>query len=203
MQKPLSNKGELKVALLLFAAGGSSRLGRPKQLVVINHKFLLQRIIDQVKDDQYDIFLVTGAHRDQILDMINLYSIEEIYNESWARGFGHSISQAIKHIKEKHNYDGVIISVADQVHLSKDKIKQLIQSWNSGQKGIVVSDYGNQKGPPVLFSKNYYDELIALYGDIGAKFIIQENIKDVNYIPFPKGKIDIDSQKDIDELNFK
>jgi molybdenum cofactor cytidylyltransferase len=203
VEKTSHKTRELKVALLLFAAGGSSRLGRPKQLVVIDQKFLLQRIIDQVIDDQYDIYLVTGAYRNQILSKINLFSVEEIYNDAWDRGFGHSISRAVQHINKKSNYSAVIISVTDQVHLSKDKIKQLIQSWNSGPKDIVVSDYGREKGPPVLFPKDYFESLIALDGDVGAKNIIKDNSGYVRYVPFPKGKIDIDTQKDIDELNSK
>lgn len=194
-------KGKKTFAILILAAGNSSRLGHPKQLVSIQGKSLLSYTLSEAqKVADSDIFIVTGAYVKELNESIDLKPFEVIYNEDWARGMGGSISKGINSIME-YNYEGVLISVCDQPYIEKENFDNLISKYQKTGKSIVVSSYAEGSGPPVFFQQKYFEELSILDGDLGAKEIIRKYKNNVDFVVFEKGNIDIDTERDISQLN--
>lgn len=184
--------------ILILAAGASRRLGRPKQLVQVNKTNLLDHIIGQAKDSNFDgCLVVVGSTHLRILEEIE--QVDHVVNEKWADGMGSSIALGIQTLMQK-NAQGILVTVCDQPFISSDLFNKILDESHFSGKGIVTSDYGQSNGPPTYFGKKYFPELIRCHGDKGAKTIIEEYLSDVAYIAFPKGLIDIDTEDDLKKL---
>ena len=194
-------KTNKRIALLLLAAGRSKRVGTPKQLLKFNEVPMLQLVLDNVLGGNYDVYVVTGAYRAKILAAINIEGAEEVYNANWQEGMGSSIREGLKATLTYHDYNGVIISVADQIFLTREVLEELILKHNANPDHIIASSYGKGFGPPVLFPRSMFSYLKSLNGDEGARLIITKNLNKVVLHEFPEGKIDIDSLEDYE--NYK
>lgn len=188
-----------RYAIIILAAGNSSRLGRPKQLIKWNQSTLLNNTILQAQLVQNaDVFVTLGGNQNVIKDSIP-ERIPIFIHADWSNGMGSTIAYSIKQIA--HNkYEGIILSVCDQPYISKEIFIKLIEAFNKGKKSIITSQYQSSKGPPTLFSKVYIDELLKLKGDDGAKKIVNQNIASVESISFGQGELDIDTENDLKKL---
>ena len=104
-------------------------------------------------------------------------------------------------IEDSLNADAVILMVCDQPFITSDILNNLIETYSNSGRGIVACSYDNTFGPPVLFSKKYFPELLQLKGDIGARKIIDQHFVDVALVDFPRGSIDIDTEADYLKLS--
>ena len=186
-----------RIAILIVAAGESKRLGQPKQLLRKNGTTLLENSLNEiVKSRVGDIFLVLGANADLILSEMKTTDCQVIINKNWKKGIGESIAFGMKAIIKEDNYDGVIISVADQPFLTADILKKIINNIPEN-KMIIKSKYEEGSGPPVYFSQHFFEEMKNLSGDEGAKPLVKKYKEFVISIDFPKGNIDIDTKEDL------
>lgn len=185
-------------AILLLAAGTSSRMGRPKQLIKINEEYLLQRVINNILSEHYDLFLVTGSYRQEIISSLDLRGITEVYNADWEEGMGASIREGLRGTLEKKDYSRVIVCVADQVFLNNAVLENLIENSFQWPDKIIASSYDDSLGPPVLFPKSFFNKLLELKRDSGAKFILRKYYDQVITIKWERGSYDIDTPQDLD-----
>lgn len=188
--------------IILLAAGTSSRLGKPKQLLKFNETTLLQNTIIQAKRLPNSFLLVvTGAYKEAIDLEVATTDTQSVHNPDWQLGIASSIAIGLKKLQEvKPTIHTCIISVCDQPYISTAIFKDLIHKYNESGKGIVASEYANTVGTPVLFSDSYFNELLNLKGNEGAKKILQHYKEDVAAVPFEKGAIDIDTIDDYNKL---
>ena len=191
-----------QTGIIILAAGSSSRMGQPKQLLELEGQNLLQRTIQtSQKVKNTEIVLVLGANKDKILSEISNINISIAFNEEWETGMASSIRKGLQKILEiNSSLKAVIILLCDQPFLSSDLINQLIETHIEYPHKMIASEYNQSLGVPVLFPKNYFSELLTLQGQAGAKKIIQKNQKEVIAVPFPKGNIDIDTPEDYEKL---
>lgn len=191
----MSNTG-----IVILAAGNSSRMGQPKQLMKYKNKTFLQHIIDESKRAELDpVICVTGYEAEKIAKTINGTDITLVYNEKWREGMGTGISAGLKELIFS-DFDSVILAVSDQPHVSAELFESMRVLMDQSGKGIVASSYSGTLGTPVLFAKKYFDQLESLSGDQGAKSIVKMHMADVCTIEFEKGGIDIDTKEDYDRL---
>ncbi len=188
--------------IIILAAGSSSRYGKIKQLLYLNNKTLIQHVIDEATDaDAELIIVVTGASADKVINEIKNNKVEIVFNENWKDGMASGIVAGIKKaIVLNNKIEKIIITVCDQPFVSSLLFQQLCQMQNESTKHIVASSYDDIVGTPVLFTQKYFDALICLQGEEGAKKILKANKDDVATIDFPQGTIDIDTQKDFGDL---
>ena len=190
----------MSTGIIILAAGNSSRLGKPKQLLQHRGRNLLEHVIEAaVRTPFRPIVVVLGAHATEIKKQISNHP-EAIYvcNEYWQDGMGSSIGLGVSGaLKVDPNLNNLIISVADQPHLSSEIFEQLLEKHESSSNAIVVSSYAQTIGVPVLFNSEYFAALLGLSGEAGAKSIINKNMQAVATVPFEKGHIDIDTAADL------
>ncbi|SNT39466.1 molybdenum cofactor cytidylyltransferase [Ekhidna lutea] len=195
-------KANENIGLLVLAAGASSRLGQPKQLVKFEDKPLLQHILDIGKEvNVNERVLVLGAKSELIQEVIIPGAFSIVHNYDWEKGMSTSIKVGLKSLQEKHtNLKHVIIMLSDQPYVTIEIINQLIASQDDTKPCITTCSYANQMGVPAIFSHHFFADLLKLTGDQGARKLIQQKLDHVRTIPFSKGVIDIDTPDDLGKL---
>ncbi|MFC6095366.1 NTP transferase domain-containing protein [Flavobacterium qiangtangense] len=191
----------METGILILAAGNSSRLGQPKQLLQFNGKSLLSHVVSQALEITQAVVIVTGSKNDEIEKEIHDLKALVMENQNWQDGMGSSINGGLKKLLDNFpTIETVIISVCDQPFIKASVFSELISKQKDSQKGIVASAYSNTLGTPVIFAKKYFPELIALSGNEGAKKLLDKFKEDVAQISFEKGAIDIDTIEDYEQL---
>ncbi len=187
--------------IIILAAGNSSRLRRPKQLLSYQGKTLLQHIIDEALAAQlHPVVVVTGANSELISQSI-YPPVRIAFNQNWQEGMASGIAAGTRALLATENIiEAVILAVCDQPFVSSELFLQLINVQKQTGKGIVASHYANTMGTPVLFTQYYFSQLINLWGKGGAKQLLETNQEDVASVSFPKGNIDIDTEDDYEDL---
>lgn len=198
----MENKLHSKTGIIILAAGNSSRLGRPKQLLKYKESTLLKNTISvALKIENSFVIVVTGSSHDLIEKEFNLPEIVFSFNSEWESGMSSSIKKGIRELLFlKPDVEQCVLTVCDQPFVNSSVFENLINKSHKSRKGIVASAYSETLGTPVLFRKKYFKELLDLKGQEGAKKLIKKHSDDVVSVPFEKGNIDIDTEEDYDKL---
>ncbi len=188
----------MKTAILILAAGSSSRMGTPKQLLPYKNTTLLGYTIEQVKQiDTKHAFCVLGANAEIIEKSIENYQIETIYNSDFKNGLSSSIVVGVK--KLQHDFDTILIMLGDQPNVNSNYLNKLIKTSVENPSRIIASNYQNKIGVPAIFPKKYFNQLLELKGDKGARNILNNNKSDIIKMP-PFNLTDIDTREDYQNL---
>ena len=188
--------------IIILAAGNSSRLGQPKQLLRYKDTTFLEYIIGEASViKEAAVIVVTGANHELIEKEIDASKIKIAFNPDWESGMSSSINTGLnKALQLFPEIEKCILAVCDQPFVSHSIFENLIAEYHKTKKGIVASSYAETVGTPVLFAKEYFNELLRLKGQEGAKKIINGFLEDTASTPFEKGNIDIDTEEDYNKL---
>lgn len=188
-----------KTAIIILAAGSSSRMETPKQLLPYKNTTLLGWVIENAqKSIVNDVFCVLGSNVETIKKSIEKYNIETIYNPDFKDGLSSSIVSGIHHIIPE-NFDSVLIILADQPKITFTSLNELLKTSEENSIKIVASNYGNNVGVPAVFPKHFFKELLDLKGDKGAKKLLRELQSEIISIN-SFNLVDIDTKEDYDKL---
>lgn len=191
-----------EISLILLAAGESSRLGTPKQLLMYKGKNLLQHTIDLTQAMDMDTVLVLGAYIGQILNQVNTYDMNVVQNIDWREGLASSVRCGLKHVLSLNpETEAVILILCDQPLLTAETLHQVLEKFHTSGNPIIHCDYGDASGPPALFHKSMFPYLLQLQGHDGAKKLVKQFPEKVALVDFPDGKWDIDTAEDYDLIN--
>jgi molybdenum cofactor cytidylyltransferase len=189
-------------AIIILAAGSSSRMGRPKQLLPYNGKSLLEHAVDTANDaDANPVIVVLGANAALLEKEIDEKKVRIVENIEWKEGMASSVRCGITTLLNiAPSSDAVIIMVCDQPFVSSSFLNDLIAAQKNTGKAIVTSQYETAIGPPALFHRSIFPELMKLKGDAGARKIMEQRSNDIATVLFKKGDIDIDTEADYSAL---
>lgn len=158
----------MKMAALILAAGAASRFGSIKQLAMINGVPMLQCSIDNAKAFLPNkVFAVLGSDAEEIKPYIS--GCDFLINHQWNRGLGSSIALGVSHLK--HDFDAILIMLGDQPKVGVHYLEELGKLFAGEQ--VVCSRYRDGTGVPAIFGSHYFDLLINLSADIGARELIR------------------------------
>jgi len=189
-----------KIGIIILAAGSSSRLGEPKQLLSYQHKSLLGRTIEAAKNTRDAIVLVIlGDKHAAIAADIEPHGVHVVYNAGWEEGMSSSVRAGLLELAAA-DIDGVILTVCDQPFLTSAVLEALADQAKHSGKSIVASAYNGILGTPVYFGRAHFKELLALQGAEGAKVLLRKYKAELASVPFEKGEIDIDTKDDYQKL---
>ena len=188
--------------IILLAAGASSRLGKPKQLLTYNDKTLLQHSLQiAIATEIQSIVIVLGANSDLLSESLENQKIRTVINEGWSEGMASSIRCGMEALlNTAPALDGVIIMVCDQPFVTSKLLTDLVEKHQLTGKPIIASKYNSTLGTPALFDTTIFALLRLLKGDSGAKKMMQANPDWVESVDFPLGEFDIDTNGDYDLL---
>jgi len=188
-------------ALVILAAGESSRLGFPKQTLLFKGKTLIEIAVEAgLKSKAHTATVILGANADKIKPYINNDLVGVIDNPDWEEGIASSIRLAIQSVNDDKNITDVIFMLSDQPFANRAVIDSLIHKRQETGSEIVACAYNDTVGVPALFNRSLFPQLLSLNGQEGAKKIIGNYTSDIATVPFEKGSIDIDTIADYEEL---
>ncbi len=210
------------LAIIICAAGNSSRLGQPKQLLKFNEEKLLQRQLNLMQQVLIQsgltgqVVCVLGANSGKIIEQINFSQVNVLINDNWQQGLSSTIAFAIhKLLLHKTNesvFDGVMIVLADQWKLQLQDILSLIDSWKeqcqlNNNEQIICSEFLSEEhqlklSPPVIFPCKYFSELALLSpSDKGAQWLLNKYRNRVSVVSILNAKFDIDTPEQLALFN--
>jgi molybdenum cofactor cytidylyltransferase len=190
------------IGAVILAAGGSVRLGQPKQLLKFRGETLVARAVRAGEEALCNaVVVVVGESGSAIQDELRETSAVIIENPAWRGGLGTSIRCGLKRLIElAPATDAVILLACDQPRVEASTIAALIAEQDKTRKAMVASSYANTLGVPALFDRSCFKELLALPDNSGAKSLIAARPDDVSSISFEDGAIDIDTPADFERL---
>lgn len=187
------------VAGVILAAGGSERMGVPKQLLLWNNHPLIVGVLGAAMSAGLSpLYVILGSHFDAIRPIIQKYPISILINPDWNQGLSTSVSQAIRALP--NTIDGVLFLLGDQPLISPALIRAINHTFQSTQKPIVAPMVGNRRGNPVLFSRTLFDDLLTINGDSGGRTLLDRHPVEWVRWDDPSVLLDIDSHDDYEEL---
>jgi molybdenum cofactor cytidylyltransferase len=192
--------GNLRIGTVLLAAGGSSRLGQPKQLLSWEGESLLRRAAKTARaSGSSSVVVVLGSQANRMQQEIEDLPVERVINSSWETGMASSVRTGVQALlMAPAPPDAAIFLLCDQPHLTPAILHALMEIHGRTEKPAVVSQYASgSTGVPCLFAASLFPELLTLTGEQGAKRLVARLPDDqVAYVPFPKGDCDIDTPED-------
>lgn len=189
------------IAALVLAAGGSRRLGQPKQLLRYRGRSLVRRAAAAAIDAGCSpVLVVVGRDREAIEMELRDLPVRYLPNELWERGIGTSIRTGVHAAME---CDAVIILTCDQPSVNAAAIRRLLSARAQRQKPIIASAYAGALGVPALFERPHFEALLSLSDAEGAKTVIAAHPDNVARVQLPHGEVDIDTAADIAKLGFR
>lgn len=188
------------IAGVILAAGTSSRLGRPKQLLEFRGKPILQHVVDLAAAELDPVVVVLGHRADEIEDRLDLPEHARIViNPEYRTGQASSLRAGIRVLGP--DVRAAVILLGDQPGVRADALREVIRAYGATSAPMVRTTYRGRPGHPVLFHESVWPELLTLEGDRGAAELLDaagDRVAEVERDePAP---IDVDTPEDWERL---
>jgi molybdenum cofactor cytidylyltransferase len=162
------------IAIVILAAGTSTRLGRPKQLLDLGGEPLLRHTVRNALASQAgEVVLVLGNRADDIAEAVGELGQRRVTNPDFAAGQSTSLRVGIEAVSAEA--DAVIVMLGDQPMVTPTMLDQIIEHFELTGAPIVQPVYGETPGNPVLLARSLFPELLAIEGDQGARGVIKSH----------------------------
>jgi len=204
----MDEKQDKQLGVVIIAAGDSSRLGQPKQLIKFKGITLLERAINTAKKISDNMVCVLGFQANELIEQLQIKSSQLVVNRKWQQGMGSSIALGMKYLLNKQkpqSLDAILIMLCDQYLICETDINNLITHWKYTDKNIIASQYFENKqkrfieGAPAIFCKKYFSAL-SILKDKGARDILKTNPQDLLSIQIDNAGFDLDTSDDLQHL---
>lgn len=191
-----------KLAAMILAAGGSSRLGRPKQLLKYAGQTLLARTVaTAIESGCAPIVVVLGAQSDLIGPELAKLPVTPVHNTDWQKGIGTSIRRGVGALLDKGSpVDELLILLSDQPLIDAQTIGRLLGAYRASGKPIAASVHADVPGPPVIIAASLFPQLLALRDDQGAKAIWSGHPDLACNVACKEAAFDVDTPADVERL---
>ncbi len=183
---------------LVLGAGGSARLGQPKQLLPYGPTTLLGHVLDVARGCRFDqLVCVIGAAADEIRAAVDFTGVEVVENRAFGAGCSSSIAAALAAVDPRT--DVLVLMLGDQPGVSAATIDALLAG--RGRAPLAACGYDDGRGHPLAFSRAVFGELQTLHGDKGVWKVLDRRGADVVDVPVA-GPIprDVDTWADYAEV---
>ncbi|WP_018621924.1 nucleotidyltransferase family protein [Spirosoma luteum] len=190
----------MTIATIILAAGSSSRLGEPKQLLTNNGKTLVRQITETALSLQAGpVIVVLGANQARIQAELADLPIQLVHNPDWPEGMASSLQTGLNCITDQP-IDSFLVLLTDQPFVTPSLLQQLIDTRQKTNRGIIACQYGEADflGVPALFDIQYRAAFMQLSGDVGARKLIKQHVNDCAAILFPLATVDLDTKQDVE-----
>jgi CTP:molybdopterin cytidylyltransferase MocA len=186
-----------RVAAVVLAAGGSTRLGVPKQLIEFRGASLVRRAVRAAGEaGARPVIVVLGADAASIAQALDGLSSTAVTNERWRDGLASSLAAGIREAQRLDAHcDGALLTTADQPLVDGAALRGLLGAFGEGAR-LVAAEYSGTIGAPAVIGREHFDALLALEGDAGAGRWLRGKGDAVRRIPLPEAAVDIDTAED-------
>jgi molybdenum cofactor cytidylyltransferase len=183
------------VAALVLAAGGSTRLGRPKMRLDLGGRTLLARAVaPHLEAGLAAVVVVLGPDAAAVLadaDLPRDARLRVVVHPGWAEGMASSLRAGLA-VADAH--DGVLVALGDQPDVDAARVRAVVAAWD-GVAPLVVPMADGRPVHPVLFARSLYGELRLLTGDVGARAVVERHRAEAIALALP-ALPDVDTDED-------
>jgi CTP:molybdopterin cytidylyltransferase MocA len=185
------------VVALLLAAGGSRRMGRPKQLLAWQGTSLVRRAAETALASRCrELVVVLGAQASLVeAELVDL-PLRTCVNPDWEEGIASSLRTGVEALGD--DAEAVLVLLADQPKVEASLLDRLIAAYETSRRGLAACSHGGAPGAPALFSRRYFEALGGLSGDRGARALLEAHRDDCSLVDAPLAVFDVDTPADLD-----
>ena len=193
-----SPRDSFRFGAVILAAGESSRMGTPKQLLVVDGQLLVLRAVEAaLASAAWPVVVVLGAHAEKIRPLLARHPVLIAENSAWAEGMAASIRVGVTTLQQfSRALDAALVALCDQPAFSADVIAQLVAAQRTTGRSIVAARYHGRHGAPALFLQENFPALTALTGEEGARALLNGAASRVASVDLPALALDLDTPAD-------
>jgi molybdenum cofactor cytidylyltransferase len=185
--------------VVVLAAGGSTRLGRPKQLLPYLGRTLVEHAVrTALASGASEVVVVVGAEAGAVRERLRGLKVRVVVNRNWSEGMGGSIRCGVAALGTE--VGSAVIALADQPRISPDHLRTLAHCLTETSKSISASSYDGVLGAPCAFSRDEFPRLLTLEGDAGARSLVRGSPDSVVIVEFKGANVDVDTPDDYQAL---
>ena len=176
---------------LVLGAGGSKRLGRPKQTLPFRNGTLLGHVVGVARECGFDqLFVAIGGAADEVREQVDLGGAEVVVNDAYGEGCSSSIAAALGAVDER--CEVLVLMLGDQPGVEPETVSALVAG--RGDAPLAVCRYDDGRGHPIAFARSMFGALADLHGDKGVWRLVDRGAHDVPiHGPIPR---DVDTLDD-------
>jgi xanthine dehydrogenase accessory factor len=183
--------------VVILAAGGSTRMGEPKQLLDIDGRTLLRRAAAVALEAGCGpVAVVVGANADRMRAELAGLPVRIVRNDEWSAGLSTSVKAGLAALESE--VENVLFVPCDLPGVDATVLTTLIAARERTGKPLIVSGYAGAWGSPMLVARSHWPQVRELTGDRGAQKVAYAHADDVECVPFARGSFDIDTPADYD-----
>jgi len=185
------------ICAVVLAAGLSRRMGVQKLLLPFGDKTVIAYIVDQLLASTVDeVHVIVGHQAEHISRELSGRAISIVKNPIYKSGMLSSVRCGLQNLPEK--YRAVMVVLGDQPSVTTGLIDQMLQSFATTEKSILVPLYKGRRGHPILFSSLYRDEILTQYGNVGLRGLLHSHSDDIFELEVPTSSVlcDMDYPED-------
>jgi molybdenum cofactor cytidylyltransferase len=189
-----SPRAETFVTGLVLGAGGSTRLGRPKQLLPYGDRTLLDHALDTARRCGFDQLVVPiGGAADEVRERVDFSCAQVVVNYAYGEGCSSSIAAALDAVDER--CEVLVLMLGDQPGVTPATVRALLEG--RGDAPLAVCRYDDGRGHPLAFDRSVFAQLADLHGDKGVWRLLDERAGDVVDVPIAGTvPLDVDTPED-------
>lgn len=197
-----TSSGLAKAAVIVLAAGSSTRLGRPKQLLPYQGTTLLAHAAGMALASRVGpVVVVLGHDAGTMREALAGLDVETVVNRDWAEGMGASVRAGLAAVERKWpGVRAVVLMTCDQPRVPPRVLRELAESVITSTRRIAACGYGGSAGVPAAFARKFFPDLIKLSGDRGARVLLLRNMDEARVFPCPEAELDVDTEADLGAL---
>ncbi len=185
----------------MLAAGGSRRLGTPKQLLRIRGQRLLSRVIDAAEAvTPGRVVVVIGADALRIRSLIRRHhrGTHSVGNSRWSEGMSGSLQAGLAVLPRRAS--AAMLLLSDQPAVGEASLRRLVGAWKRRPGKAAAAAYGDVVGVPAILPRTLWREARRLRGDTGARELLRVGQTVATVVEMPEAAWDIDTQEDLQQL---
>jgi molybdenum cofactor cytidylyltransferase len=165
---------------LVLAAGGSTRLGRPKQLLAYGDGTLLGHALDVARECGFEQTIVAiGGSADEVRHGVDLADLDVVVNDAYGEGCSSSIAAALAAVDPR--CDVLVLMLGDQPGVTPGTVATLLAG--RGASPLAVCRYDDGRGHPIAFARGVFGALADLHGDKGVWRLLEQRADEVAEVP--------------------
>jgi molybdenum cofactor cytidylyltransferase len=190
-----------KIPGIILAAGLSTRMGEPKQLLPFGDSTIIETVIDNMLGSELDeVIVIIGHESEKVHEKIRHKPIKVVFNPNYHEGMLTSAQCGVRALPDCA--DAFALMLVDQPFITSDLINRVVDTYKDTDKGIALPSYNYRRGHPAIFDRRYASDIVALELESGGiRSLFKKNADDIHYVIVDTNRVlkDIDYRKDYEE----